>query len=122
MNRPRPVPAMKRHPLGMAHAAFKVRGVRRWVYFGVWGSQAAAAKYRRFASRWPDQLGERPTPGRWPALRLLTHDGRALTAERWAREKGLKSTTIRYRLDVLGWPVEKALTTPARQRASVPAG
>lgn len=44
----------------------------------------------------------------------LTHDGRTLTIMEWARETGLSRTAIEQRLRVLGWTVERALTTPHR--------
>lgn len=110
--RVRPVPKLKRHRLGMAYVAFRVRGVRRWVYFGPWGSAAARAKYAAFVRRWPAQTVEPRSPGTWPAPRLLTHDGRTQRLGAWAKETGLKASTIRYRLDVLMWTIERTLTTP----------
>ncbi len=40
----------------------------------------------------------------------LTLNGRTQTMAMWARETGLAWTTIKARINQLGWPVEKALT------------
>lgn len=45
--------------------------------------------------------------------RLIEHDGRRQTLAQWARETGVGRSTINARL-VLGWPVERALSTPVR--------
>lgn len=46
--------------------------------------------------------------------RLLTFQGETHTIEQWLEITGLPRTTLRRRLDVYGWSVEKALGTPAR--------
>ena len=43
--------------------------------------------------------------------RLITFNGKTQTATEWARETGIKRTTITMRLDKYGWSIEKALTT-----------
>lgn len=48
--------------------------------------------------------------------RLLTHDDQTMTLTQWSELTGLSESLIRCRLDRLGWPVEKALTTPRRLR------
>lgn len=48
--------------------------------------------------------------------RLITYDGRSLTAAAWERETGIKSATIRKRISI-GWPPAKALTEPVRNWA-----
>ncbi len=48
--------------------------------------------------------------------RLLTLNGKTQTVANWAREVGMLSRTIRYRIDVMGWPAEKALTTPFQRK------
>jgi hypothetical protein len=116
--RVRPVPELKRHRLGLACVSFRVRGVRRWVYFGRWQSAAAKAKYNAFIRRWPAQVTEELTPGKWPAARRLTFDDRTQRLSAWAKETGLRAGTIAHRLDVLGWTVERALTTPKYGRAA----
>jgi hypothetical protein len=64
-----------------------------------------------------------PTNVRWATIteqtrntrctRLITYDGRSLIAGDWAKLTGVKRTTIASRLS-RGWPVEQALTVPAR--------
>ncbi len=46
--------------------------------------------------------------------RFLELNGKKLTVAGWAEETGIPAKTIIKRLDVLGWSVEQALTTPAR--------
>lgn len=43
--------------------------------------------------------------------RFLTFRGETLCLRAWARRMGLHPTTLTQRLDLYGWPVEKALTT-----------
>lgn len=49
--------------------------------------------------------------------RVITHDGQSLTLSTWAEKTGICARTIVTRLDVLGWTVEEALTTPARYKS-----
>ncbi len=46
--------------------------------------------------------------------RRLTFRGETLTVVEWAERVGIPAYQIRNRLDVLGWSVEVALTTPLR--------
>jgi hypothetical protein len=48
--------------------------------------------------------------------RLLTYKGKTKTAEQWSRELGIKSFTLRARLDVAGMSVEQAFETPVITR------
>ena len=41
--------------------------------------------------------------------RLITFDGRTKTMIQWAREKGIKQSTLSMRINKYGWSVEKAL-------------
>jgi hypothetical protein len=113
----RPCPVMKCHAWGYAYVAYKVRGRRRCVYFGPWGTEKARAMYKRFAREWPRQLTEEQPRGQWPARRMLTHDGRTQSLARWAREFGIKASTLRWRLDVAGIDLAGALSTPLKARA-----
>ncbi len=45
-----------------------------------------------------------------------TYKGKTQLVARWAEEFNIKYTTLRYRLCVLGWSIERALTTPIRKR------
>lgn len=47
--------------------------------------------------------------------RLLTYRGKTQTLTQWAREVGLNPSTLGGRLK-WGWPVDRALTKPARER------
>lgn len=46
--------------------------------------------------------------------RYFTHNGKTLTLSQWAKETGINKRTLSYRIDSLGWSIEKALTTPVR--------
>lgn len=46
----------------------------------------------------------------------LTFEGKTQTLKQWADEKGIEFETLRGRIDVNGWTIEKALTTPVRVR------
>lgn len=48
--------------------------------------------------------------------RLLEFDGRTLPMEHWSREKNIPLSTLKSRLDVLGWDVARALSTPIDHR------
>ena len=58
--------------------------------------------------RWATQAEQN---GNTRSNRRLTYAGRTQTLAAWARETGVKGSTIRTRLG-LGWSVEKTLTTP----------
>ena len=45
--------------------------------------------------------------------RRLTFGGKTMTLMEWSRETGLPREVIAKRLDLLGWPIEEALTKPS---------
>lgn len=49
--------------------------------------------------------------------RFITFNGKTLTLADWAVRTGLPLRTLGNRLDLLGWSVERALTTPQRTKA-----
>lgn len=51
---------------------------------------------------------------------MLTLDGITLPLQEWARTLDIKPSTIYQRINLLGWTVEKALTTPVRQQRNTP--
>lgn len=50
--------------------------------------------------------------------RILALGGKEMCVEDWADETGIRGATIRNRIDVLGWDVERALTVPVKKRSS----
>lgn len=48
--------------------------------------------------------------------RLLTWNGVTKRMAEWAEELGINYSTLQNRINLYHWPVEKALTTPARAR------
>lgn len=55
---------------------------------------------------------ETAAPGRGAQLEF---DGRSQNICTWAKELGISANTLYGRIYKLGWPVEKAFTTPSRQ-------
>lgn len=47
--------------------------------------------------------------------RMLTFNGRTQTMMQWCRELDLSYYTVRSRVYILGWPDEKALSTPTKR-------
>lgn len=50
--------------------------------------------------------------------RLLTHDGRTQCMGAWATEVGLAHSTLKMRIDVMGWDIAKSLSQPSRKRTN----
>lgn len=50
-----------------------------------------------------------------PNVSLLSHAGKTMTISAWARHLGIRTATLRCRLDD-GWSVERTLTTPVARR------
>ena len=44
--------------------------------------------------------------------RRITHNGETLTLAEWSERAGIHRATLSSRLDLRGWPIEAALTTP----------
>jgi integrase len=63
VNVPRPCPPMKRHPCGQAYCRWSAAGKNHWRYFGPYGSDRAAAAYRRFQLEWATGDGAGPVGG-----------------------------------------------------------
>ncbi len=62
--------------------------------------------------RWTDRLTQQANRR---VARLLTFHGATKTMEQWAKQYGIGSGTLHQRIFVLGWDMERALTTPLRQ-------
>lgn len=59
------------------------------------------------------KIAESPvTHSKKTVAKTLTYQDKTLTYLQWARETGLPENTIRSRIEILHWPVEKTLTTP----------
>ena len=46
--------------------------------------------------------------------RFIEYNGKTKTLAQWADETGIRASTIAARIDLRGWSVEKALTTPVK--------
>jgi uncharacterized protein YjcR len=51
-------------------------------------------------------------------IRYITFNGYTLNVKQWAEKLGLKPATLENRLQHLGWPIDKALTTPLLRAAT----
>lgn len=67
-------------------------------------------------STWNEQARNRRSS------RFLKIGELAKTPAEWEEISGVKSVTIRYRIDVLGWDVKKAITTSVIGRGRRPNG
>lgn len=52
------------------------------------------------------------------SARTLTHNGETRSLNEWAAHTGLSRRAIVYRIDQMGWSVERALTTPAMSKSA----
>jgi hypothetical protein len=85
------------------------------------GFSVQIIKHRLNAGWSPDHaVSESPNPSRRKGMprppckndRYLTHDGETKRLVDWAKEYGIRRDTLAKRLDVRGYTVERALTTP----------
>ena len=51
--------------------------------------------------------------------RIVVYKGKRQTLEQWINELGLKSSTVRQRIYVYGWSLDKAFNTPVGKRRIV---
>jgi len=74
----------------------------------------------RIKRGWPlDRVfSEKPFFGKnqYSGKNLITFNGKYMTIIEWAKELNIKYCTLRDRLNRLGWPIEKAFTTPVKKR------
>ena len=62
--------------------------------------------------RWTTPAANRRN--RAKGVTTLTHNGRTMCLTDWAETLGIKRSILSARVNRLGWPVERALTTPVR--------
>jgi hypothetical protein len=109
------------------------RGIRiceRWDTFANFVADVGERPSRAHTlDRFPNPDGHyEPSNVRWATkteqsrnrsnARLLTHNGRTQSIAAWADEVGVRSATIRTRLDLLGWDIPRALErTSGKQSA-----
>lgn len=109
--------------------------------FRNYGGRGISVEFQSYAS-FLGHIGRRPSPGhsvdrirvngnyapgnvRWATAReqannmrcnrVLMFGARSQTLAQWARETGINHSALERRLNLLGWSVERALTTPVRK-------
>jgi hypothetical protein len=50
---------------------------------------------------------------------VIEYKGKTQTFGKWARELGIKESTLRERVDTLHWPLERALKAKVREQKSL---
>lgn len=115
---------------GHHHKYYKAKGIvvcSEWGDYAVFRSWALANGFRKGMSldRIDGNRNYEPSNCRWVPMShqqdntarvlKLTVDGVTKPLPQWARETGLRADVIRSRI-YLGWPHERAVMTPARNR------
>jgi len=119
------------NPSNRSYAEYGGRGISvdpRWDSFERFLSDMGPRPSKMHSlDRYPDNNGPySPENCRW-ATRLeqannkrnnheLTFNGKTMNISQWAREVGISEDTLERRVNLLGWPTEKALTKPVRDR------
>ncbi len=79
------------------------------------GITSSALRFRLFRDKWSIEKALTVPLGEMRhTSRRLTFNGETLCLPDWARKYGITTKALTHRLDTMGWPLEKALTTPLR--------
>lgn len=62
--------------------------------------------------RWANKK-QQSDNSQWP--HLITFRGETKNLSEWARSLGMDINSVRTRIKILGWPIERALTQPRRK-------
>jgi hypothetical protein len=65
-------------------------------------------------SKWEGECADLAPKAKKPAA-TLTFNGETKTFNEWGKAVGVHGSTIKIRIEKLGWPIEKALSTPSIQ-------
>lgn len=98
---------------------------KRWHRFeNFWADMGSTYKQGLSIERRDNNKGYNPSNCLWATRReqnlntrqnrYLTYKGETLTMTEWAEKMGMKTMTLRSRIDIYHWPISKALTTPVR--------
>lgn len=116
-------------PGNKVFARYGGRGIRvceRWMSFSAFVEDMSPRPSPKHSLDRIDKDGHyEPSNVRWATqaeqlrnqqrTRNLTFRGKTQCLTDWAAEAGLSKSVLRTRLDLLGWPLERALTTPVRR-------
>jgi hypothetical protein len=122
-------------PTDTNYAYYGARGIKRcerWSDFRVFEAWALASGYAHGLSidRIDSDGDYSPENCRWvnakaqarnrSSNRVLSFRGKTATLAEHAAEAGMKPGSVSYRINSLGWSIEKALTAPLRRSACAP--
>lgn len=84
-------------------------------------SRASGISHQRIAHRidvlgWSPKRAVSEPPQQYTAPHQITFRGRTLSLAEWSKETGINHATLRQRIIVHGWPVERALTEKPKPR------
>ena len=117
----------EKHPYFAGYGGRGVAVCAEWHNYTTFRDWAIKNGYsdRLTIDRIKNECGYNPDNCKWSTMKeqqndkrnnhRLTWNGETKTVTEWAEIVGIKKTTIKERLNA-GWPVEKALTEPVRQR------
>ena len=96
---------------------------KKWAYSN--GYNDSVSKYQCTIDRIDNQLGYSPDNCRWVDMtvqcnnrasnHIIAFNGASHTLSEWARITGIRKDTLRRRLCVYKWPVERAMTEPVHR-------
>ncbi len=119
------------NPANRSYARYGARGITvdpRWQSFEAFlADMGPRPSPKHSLDRYPNQNGPySPDNCRWASRSQqnnnksnnhpITFRGRTMNLNQWAKEVGISEDAIERRINLLGWPVEKALTKPVRYR------
>jgi hypothetical protein len=119
---------LKRHPRYSQYGGRGIKVCHEWDDFKKFYEWAIANGYDETLTidRRDNDKGYCPDNCRWVDYKAqnnnrafnvpLTFNGQTKTIAEWARTTGIKDGTLRHRLYIMKWPLERALTEPTHRK------